>query len=786
MAGLGVRETGLKMRTRPSSENEPSEKAFADKATDLQALRDAAADAASIGAGLWLSYLFVLFYLALAAHGVTDRDLLLENRVKLPFLNVDMPLTTFFWLGPLLLLIVHAYVLLHFSLLADKGVFFREELDKQIPFSPRRTQLRRQLPTNIFVQIAAGPDEIQSGFRGFLLQAIAWISLVIGPLAVLILFLLQFLPYHNESIAWLQRVVLFLDLVLLWRLWPQIARSEKTWFTRAALSSPKVQALTLSSAMATLALVGLTFFSATFPNEWLDSIVPAVGVVPNKWLPWKKGDSAQGRSSLHELLVAGDVDELTGKLTSLWSNRLVLPNLDIVNNEKFDTETKLAAVPQTLSLRGRHLEGAVLPSARLRKVDFTGAHLQRAILTGADLREAKFGLISGPSADLRDATLIGAQLQGAVLDGTRLWGARLPGAQLQGASLDWAKLQGADLSGTHLEGASLRFAHLEGASLYDAQLQAASLDRAELQGASLKLAELEGASLAGASLQGALFDDAGLQGVSLAGADLLGASFSRAFVWRADARNIKSKDAFIVAPETQPKDRGSLCPNYQAEPGFLDYPGGIAMPGASFAAAKSSIERQFPSERLEEIRDLRLKQICPDYRESASDWSVESFAALKSQIESQVPRGARDRALKRIANLDPGKPLAGEEAMAETWNALARSPPAPSVYDQIAQTFVNVGCDGDSGSHVITGLLHQLLWFPQLGCSEAVAVAATFLDETHCPAARGPLEDYQKLMVQQIRDTPRCQPAAKKPLLWYNPRPSPLFSPPFHIGTPNP
>src|ERR1051326_4198793 len=97
---------------------------FADKAKDLGAMRDAVVDAAGVSAGLWVSYLFVFFYLALAAGGVTHKTLLFENPVKLPFLNVDLPLIGFFVLGPLLFLIVHAYVLLHLVLLAGKvGLF---------------------------------------------------------------------------------------------------------------------------------------------------------------------------------------------------------------------------------------------------------------------------------------------------------------------------------------------------------------------------------------------------------------------------------------------------------------------------------------------------------------------------------------------------------------------------------------------------------------------------------------------------------------------------------------
>jgi hypothetical protein len=75
---------------------------------DLETIRTAVTDAAGVSAGLWLSYLFVLFYLLVAAGGVPHRDLFFESPVKLPFLNVDLPLRGFFWLGPALFLIVHA------------------------------------------------------------------------------------------------------------------------------------------------------------------------------------------------------------------------------------------------------------------------------------------------------------------------------------------------------------------------------------------------------------------------------------------------------------------------------------------------------------------------------------------------------------------------------------------------------------------------------------------------------------------------------------------------------
>src|SRR5271170_8294077 len=142
----------LSRRNREPPPSRTKVTSFAARAKDLGALRDVVVDAAGVGTGLWLSYLFALFYFAIATFAVTHRDLLLENPVKLPFLNVELPLKAFFVLGPLVFLIVHAYVLLHFVLSAGKVGAFHAELQAQIAGDDARARLRRQLPSNIFVQ----------------------------------------------------------------------------------------------------------------------------------------------------------------------------------------------------------------------------------------------------------------------------------------------------------------------------------------------------------------------------------------------------------------------------------------------------------------------------------------------------------------------------------------------------------------------------------------------------------------------------------------------------------
>ncbi|MGC4982181.1 serine/threonine-protein kinase [Streptomyces sp. DT193] len=157
----------------------------------------------------------------------------------------------------------------------------------------------------------------------------------------------------------------------------------------------------------------------------------------------------------------------------------------------------------------RHLveELAHLPGGLLAHIDLSGLNLDGAVLiqgklAGARLTGTQLSFVLMPSADLREANLVGADLAGTYLGSADLAGTDLSDAQLYTTHLTEANLAGAHLTGANLVAAVLSDADLSGADLRGAVLHGASLREAQLRGADLSGADLRGADLAGADLSG--------------------------------------------------------------------------------------------------------------------------------------------------------------------------------------------------------------------------------------------------------------------------------------------
>jgi uncharacterized protein YjbI with pentapeptide repeats len=455
---------------------------------DISKLEDALNRAAASSSALWTTFITFQLYIAIAFGSVTHSDLFLESPIKLPLLNVELPLVSFFAIVPVLLVIFHFYIFLQLLALSERTAFYDTRLSAA-PDAPER----HRLDSFFILQFLVGPTSQRQGFNGLSLRLIAWITLVGTPILILVQGQLVFLPYHHEGVTWIQRLSILADLSIIWFFWDRLRRNDSPMFFDIGARDWKRIGILAS------VLIGIfSVILATFSGELVDEL-PSFRIIPefsfdqkpHEGIRWKF--DFKGWFSPHEVLFGNKRLTVTQPSRALFQNRIILTDHTFVDAKSRDT------VEASRSLRGRDLVQAILKRSDLRNVDFTNSTLRWADLEGANLQNARFSCTDAANsigcADLEEAILSRSDLRGAILDRANASGAKFLYAQLHGATLDGIKLQGSHLNSAQLQGASIDSANLERAWITGANVDGAAFDGSQVAKAEFKGVDLEFASL---------------------------------------------------------------------------------------------------------------------------------------------------------------------------------------------------------------------------------------------------------------------------------------------------
>lgn len=476
-------------------------------------LLDAVNEASRAVAARYAAFLTVVAFIGVSVATTTDEMLVRDSSLVLPLLNAPIPISgyfSFYTVVPCLVLLLHAGLLLQFSLLAEKVWRFEAEAAN---LNENQTMLQHgRLAQFYFVHFLAGREI--AGIRRWILGLGIWSSLMALPMLLLLWVQVRYLSYHDPTTTWIHRSAVVADSILLaWFGWRILWRStaEKLALAGPEARRPRLWQPVLGLLAWMFVLVLGTTFSLFFAK------IPEAGT---------------GRSA-----PTADPDKLSGR----W---LKLRNLDL--REKILTANQPLAATVINDLREGDIEDKEKALKQVVGLNLQHRDLHSAILFNAVLPKADFRALRNPDGkilsvtSLEGAYLVLAQMQHALLDEARMQWANLSDAELQWASLKNAELQNAklshaalqcsDLSGADLRNARLEGAHLEGANLSGADLQGAHLQGARLQGALLRKTRLQGALLATADLQGADLSEARLQNADLSRAKLQGAILRKAFV----------------------------------------------------------------------------------------------------------------------------------------------------------------------------------------------------------------------------------------------------------------
>jgi hypothetical protein len=122
-------------------------------AFDVSALERSLNDSATRVSTIWVSFLIFSLYLLTATATVAHRQLFLAEPLKLPVLNIDLPLLGFFFLAPVLFVILHVYVLLQVLLLARTAAVYNTAVERADLPPEENAALRQRLANTMFAQI---------------------------------------------------------------------------------------------------------------------------------------------------------------------------------------------------------------------------------------------------------------------------------------------------------------------------------------------------------------------------------------------------------------------------------------------------------------------------------------------------------------------------------------------------------------------------------------------------------------------------------------------------------
>ena len=410
----------------------------------------------------WMFFMALLSYYFIALAGITHRDLLLATPVKLPLLDVDIGLRSFFLFGPLILLLIHFGILLQHVMLARKvlelhGAVARFEGGGNF----RAHRVRVQLHSYFYTQLIAGPYRSRL-FAGFL-SLMTWGTLVLLPILLLLDFQVGFLPFHDLTVTWAHRVYLVIDLALIAILGVYMRYPAKSFVSAFGANMVGRPMSFLLSMVIFLSALFFAFAVATVPEETMDRMMAAI---PQTRTTAPVGDAAgqKARPAFWPtaMLFDGAVDLVSGRPTSPFGRNLVVTDTDLVRDADFDPgET-------TINLRRRDLRYGTFDRSDFHQADVTGA-----ILTKASLRETNLADLKGEKASFQDADLWRAQFINESSSGRAVRGADLRDADLRRANLRDANLQGASMAGAFLEDAELANTLMDAEDQADARQQGA-------------------------------------------------------------------------------------------------------------------------------------------------------------------------------------------------------------------------------------------------------------------------------------------------------------------------
>lgn len=404
--------------------------------------------------------------------------LLVNDGLKLPIIDLNVPLLGFYVVIPLFVIAIHIHLLINLESHQNKLIKWQQAWNGSIP--------RENIHLLLFNLSALDKKNPLKSWVSF---ASNIFYIYLGSLTLAIIFC-RFADYQSGYISWWHLFWLLLDIYFVIKIKQTFAKNSPTNIEPKSKWVSKVMWLLIALVMTTK-IIAVSWIDFTEDNAFakqskiLDANYKKLVTEPLCFIA----------SRLHaDFLGCYDITNFV-----FWK---IIPHISIpIGEDLLPPDGNRSALEQsTLSkedpvlyhfnrrdirihLLGRSLRMAFFGSAVMPNTDFSKARLQDATFVLAHLENSNLS-----DAGLQNANLYSAYLQGADMRSSKLQNANLNAAQLQDAKLESASLEGADMRYSQLQNSDpaeskLKNVRWNGANIFSAKIGEADLKQALSQGA---------------------------------------------------------------------------------------------------------------------------------------------------------------------------------------------------------------------------------------------------------------------------------------------------------------
>lgn len=576
---------------------------------DIADLLKAVNGASAAARNAWLGFIALMAYLAVTLAGIGHKDLLLDAPTLLPFVNVKIPLTSFFLFGPLVLLFAHFGLLIQHAMLFEKLIDFKEALKAQGLERHNKTEtpsVYTEVHSYFFTQSIVGGAKKRRLALAF--RFMTMLTLVIVPFALFFYFQLKFLPFHREDFTWAHRIYLLADLFLLWKIGDYLrhvrcedvivspsplratltrsykyakGRVRRGWDKGASslnrgLAKRRIELRQWVRDRVSFSKLVLWERKTTGLQAAFQGLKKAVGgLFYSLWhfMRWGAGQLSllrciMGLIVVLSLFVATVPDGVIDERMNAFALKtgLVTRVPIYCNGDRYEGRRPRVVFSPTAWLFERKI---LEPNSKeistvcgltswvnfSRNLDLTDVDLVKDTVAKNGeishyLRRRNFRYASFDGADLKLSDFTGSDFYRASLNGTILDGVVFKGSKLQFASFEGTDLRNVNLSGLKFYGARFRGANLEGMKLSRSNLERvdfrdANLKRVNFVKTNLKKGDFGRANLKGAFLKGINLQGSIFQNATLNEVNFMKANLTGTFFQNSAAEEANFSDAVL-------------------------------------------------------------------------------------------------------------------------------------------------------------------------------------------------------------------------------------------------